>query len=51
MRGEHDRVLGGRARLMEWREHITVDLNVCHGQACVAGTRWSLSSSTTWLQD
>ena len=24
---------------MEWRNYITVDPNVCHGQACIAGTR------------
>ncbi len=24
---------------MEWRERITVDPNVCHGQACIKGTR------------
>jgi uncharacterized protein (DUF433 family) len=24
---------------MDWRHHITVDPNVCHGQACVARTR------------
>lgn len=24
---------------MDWRHHITVDPNVCHGQACIAGTR------------
>jgi len=24
---------------MDWRKHITVDPNICHGQACVAGTR------------
>lgn len=24
---------------MDWRRHISVDPNVCHGQACVAGTR------------
>lgn len=24
---------------MEWREYITVDPNVCHGRACVKGTR------------
>ena len=24
---------------MNWRDYITVDPNVCHGQACVAGTR------------
>jgi uncharacterized protein (DUF433 family) len=25
--------------VMNWREHITVDPNVCHGKACVKGTR------------
>ena len=24
---------------MDWQKHITVDPAVCHGQACVAGTR------------
>lgn len=24
---------------MDWCQHITVDPNVCHGRACVAGTR------------
>jgi len=24
---------------MNWRERITVDASVCHGQACVKGTR------------
>ena len=24
---------------MGWREYISVDPNVCHGQACIAGTR------------
>lgn len=24
---------------MDWRDHITVDPAVCHGQACIAGTR------------
>lgn len=24
---------------MDWREYITVDPAVCHGQACVRGTR------------
>lgn len=24
---------------MDWRQHITLDPNVCHGQACVTGTR------------
>ena len=24
---------------MDWRDYITVDPNVCHGQACITGTR------------
>lgn len=28
---------------MEWREHISVDPNVCHGQACITGTRVMVS--------
>lgn len=24
---------------MDWREHITVDPEICHGRACIAGTR------------
>ena len=24
---------------MDWRNHITVDPEVCHGKACIAGTR------------
>ena len=24
---------------MDWREYITVDPNVCHGRACIKGTR------------
>ena len=24
---------------MDWRKHISVDPNVCHGQACITGTR------------
>lgn len=24
---------------MNWREHITVDPAVCHGKACIKGTR------------
>ena len=25
--------------LMNWQDHITVDPTVCHGRACIAGTR------------
>lgn len=28
---------------MNWREHITVDPAVCHGQACFRGTRIPVS--------
>ena len=24
---------------MDWRDHITVDPNICHGQPCITGTR------------
>ena len=24
---------------MDWRDHITVDPMICHGRACVTGTR------------
>ena len=24
---------------MDWHEYISVDSDVCHGQACIAGTR------------
>jgi uncharacterized protein (DUF433 family) len=24
---------------MNWHDHISVDPNVCHGQACITGTR------------
>ena len=28
---------------MDWQSRIAVDPNVCHGQACVAGTRIPVS--------
>lgn len=28
---------------MNWREHIVVEPNICHGQACLAGTRVPVS--------
>ena len=24
---------------MNWRDHIIVDAEICHGKACIAGTR------------
>ena len=26
-------------RTPDWRDRITVDPNICHGQACITGTR------------
>jgi uncharacterized protein (DUF433 family) len=31
----HDRM----TRMVDWREYITVDPLICHGQACIKGTR------------
>ena len=28
---------------MNWREYITVDPSVCHGKACITGTRIMVS--------
>jgi uncharacterized protein (DUF433 family) len=28
---------------MNWRNYITVDPNICHGQACIKGTRVMVS--------
>ena len=28
---------------MNWTDHITVDANVCHGNACIKGTRIMVS--------
>jgi uncharacterized protein (DUF433 family) len=28
---------------MDWREYITVNPNICHGQACIKGTRVMVS--------
>ncbi len=28
---------------MRWQDHISVDPNVCHGKACIAGTRVMVS--------
>lgn len=28
---------------MNWKEHITVDPNVCHGKACIRNTRVMVS--------
>lgn len=28
---------------MDWKPYITVDPNICHGQACITGTRVMVS--------
>ncbi len=28
---------------MDWQKHISVDPNVCHGKACIRGTRVMVS--------
>ena len=28
---------------MDWRKYITIDLNICHGKACIRGTRVMVS--------
>ena len=28
---------------MNWRERINTDLNICHGKACITGTRVMVS--------
>lgn len=29
---------------MEWQEYVTVDPNICHGKACIRGTRVLVSA-------
>lgn len=36
---EPERDMRTGEREMDWREHITFDPSVCHGQACIACTR------------
>lgn len=28
---------------MNWQKHITIDPNICHGKACIKGTRIMVS--------
>lgn len=28
---------------MNWRDHISIDPNICHGRACIRGTRIPVS--------
>ena len=41
--GRGTRGVGGLLTLMNWQDHITVDPLVCHGKACVRGTRVPVS--------
>lgn len=36
---------------MDWREHITVDPDFCHGKACVTGTRITVAVILANLAD
>jgi uncharacterized protein (DUF433 family) len=29
--------------VVNWREHVSVDPEICHGQACLTGTRITVS--------
>lgn len=35
--------LATEVRQMDWREYVLVDPNICHGQACLKGTRIMLA--------
>ena len=35
--------MDGETQAMDWRSHISVDPNVMHGVACIAGTRIPVS--------
>ena len=36
---------------MNWREHIAVDPEICHGRACIAGTRVLVTTILANLAD
>lgn len=36
---------------MDWREHITVNPAICHGKACIRGTRISVAVVLANLAD
>jgi uncharacterized protein (DUF433 family) len=38
-KGYHFGASGMESSAMEWRERISIDPAVCHGQACIKGTR------------
>ena len=36
---------------MNWRDHITVDPEICHGRACITGTRVMVTTVLDNLAD
>jgi uncharacterized protein (DUF433 family) len=36
---------------MDWRKHIALDPNICHGRACITGTRVMVSTVLDNLAD
>jgi len=36
-------IRGDGEMMMRWQDYITVDPNVCHGKACIKGTRIMVS--------
>lgn len=36
---------------MNWKDHITVDPEICHGRACITGTRVLVSTVLDNLAD
>lgn len=39
--GGEEQIAAARRERVSWRDHITVDPEVCHGRACITGT-WVL---------
>jgi uncharacterized protein (DUF433 family) len=36
-------VTAAERHIMDWQDYVTVDPNVCHGRACISGTRIMVS--------
>ncbi len=41
---------GKKLRIPDWRERVSVDPKVCHGKACIKGTRIMVSIILDYLQ-
>ncbi|MFQ5796819.1 MAG: DUF433 domain-containing protein [Candidatus Bipolaricaulia bacterium] len=35
--------------MVDWKQYITVDPTICHGQACFSGTRILVSAVPFWF--